>query len=54
MSRPQVLSELKSQIGGGLTLAGGLQVSHLAHLGGALAGVLLVLLLQRLPSGGDE
>ncbi|KAF5835352.1 hypothetical protein DUNSADRAFT_7518 [Dunaliella salina] len=50
----QVLSELKSQMRGGLTLAGGLQVSHLAHLGGALAGVLLVLLLQRLPAGDEE
>lgn len=31
-----------------------LQVSHLAHLGGALAGVLLVLLLRGLPDAEDE
>ncbi len=34
----QVLDEMKSQAMGGVVM-GGLQVSHLAHLGGALAGV---------------
>jgi hypothetical protein len=46
----QLLDELKAQAGGGLML-GGLQVSHIAHLAGAMAGVLLVLLLTRLPTG---
>ncbi|KIY94446.1 hypothetical protein MNEG_13515 [Monoraphidium neglectum] len=44
----QVLSEAQAQVAGGLTI-GGLQVGHLAHLGGALAGVLLVLALKSVP-----
>lgn len=36
-------------MGGGRVLAGGMVVSHLAHLGGALAGVLLALTLGMLP-----
>lgn len=43
-----VLGEVKQQMTGGLVI-GGHQVSHLAHLAGAMAGVLLVLLLLRLP-----
>uniref|UniRef100_A0A699Z5K2 Rhomboid-like protease n=1 Tax=Haematococcus lacustris TaxID=44745 RepID=A0A699Z5K2_HAELA len=46
----QVLGEVKAQLGGGSLMAGGLKVSHLAHLGGALAGVLLVALLTRVPA----
>lgn len=49
----QVLEELKHQVGGGLVL-GGMQVSHMAHLGGAMAGVLLVLLLHRLPGDKED
>ncbi len=45
----QVGDELRAQAMGGTLTAGGLQVSHLAHLGGALVGVLLVLLLSRVP-----
>lgn len=32
---------------------GGVQVGHVAHLAGAAAGVLLVLLLSRLPEPAD-
>lgn len=46
----QVLSEAKAQAAGGLMIKG-LAVSHVAHLGGALAGVLLVLLVRMLPEG---
>jgi membrane associated rhomboid family serine protease len=34
---------------GGAALMGGMQVGHVAHLAGACVGVLLVLLLSRLP-----
>ncbi|KAF6257841.1 rhomboid-like protease [Scenedesmus sp. NREL 46B-D3] len=44
----QVLQEAQAQAAGGLSI-GGLQVGHIAHLGGALAGVLLVWLLSKLP-----
>ncbi|GIL68561.1 hypothetical protein Vafri_21820 [Volvox africanus] len=44
----QVLEEAKNQVAGGLTV-GGMAVSHAAHLAGAAVGVILVLLLQRLP-----
>lgn len=30
-------------------VAGGVSVSHVAHLGGAMVGVLLVLAMSRLP-----
>jgi membrane associated rhomboid family serine protease len=54
----QVLSEVKAQAAGGLALgSGGLAVSHVAHLAGALAGVLLILLLRAIPdvpAGGDD
>lgn len=39
--------------GRALTLAG-VQVGHLAHLAGALVGVVLVLILSRLPSGEEK
>lgn len=42
------MQEAAAQVSGGLTI-GGLQVGHLAHLGGALAGVLLVLALKAIP-----
>ena len=32
---------------------GGMQVGHIAHLAGAAAGVLLVLLLSRLPEPAE-
>ncbi len=36
----------------GNTVAGA-QIGHIAHLGGALAGVAFVLLLSRLPAAAD-
>ncbi len=42
------MSETAAVLGGGTTV-GGLSVGHWAHLGGAIGGVLLVLLLSRLP-----
>eukprot|EP00877_Chromochloris_zofingiensis_P005978 jgi/Chrzof1/1633/Cz10g15050.t1 len=48
----QVLQEAKAHVAGGLTI-GGLQVAHIAHLGGALAGVLLVFMLSKLPEPKD-
>eukprot|EP00798_Chlamydomonas_sp_ICE-L_P020770 gene20770-27594_t len=45
----QVLEEVRNQVSGGLTM-GGMSVAHVAHLGGALAGVVLVYLLSHLPS----
>lgn len=44
----QVLSEASAQAAGGMRV-GGLAVGHIAHLGGALAGVLLVWALSKLP-----
>ncbi|GMH37286.1 hypothetical protein BSKO_05159 [Bryopsis sp. KO-2023] len=44
----QLVGEIKMQAAGGAWV-GGNQISHVAHLGGAAAGVLLVLLLSRLP-----
>ena len=44
----QVLQEVNLHVAGGASSAAG-QVGHLAHLGGALVGVLLILLLNRLP-----
>jgi membrane associated rhomboid family serine protease len=40
--------EVHSAQAGGLSI-GGAQVGHVAHLGGALMGVLLILALSRLP-----
>ncbi|KAI8469908.1 MAG: hypothetical protein J3K34DRAFT_459159 [Monoraphidium minutum] len=48
----QVIQEVQAQAAGGLVV-GGLQVGHLAHLGGALAGVLLVLALKAVPDPGE-
>ena len=42
------VQEVKSAQAGGLVIAGA-QVGHIAHLGGALVGVLLVLALSRIP-----
>jgi membrane associated rhomboid family serine protease len=50
----QVLSEARAQAAGGAVLAGGLSVSHVAHLAGALAGVLLVALLRAVPEPPPE
>jgi hypothetical protein len=47
------MDEMKHQVTGGLS-QGGMRVAHVAHLGGALAGVLLVLALLRLPAGDDS
>ncbi len=44
----QVMSEMQAQVAGG-TMMGGLAVGHVAHLGGALAGVLLVMALKSVP-----
>jgi membrane associated rhomboid family serine protease len=48
----QVLGEFRMAAGGGLTV-GGMQVGHVAHLAGAAVGVLLVLLVARLPEPAD-
>jgi hypothetical protein len=48
----QVLGELQMVAGGGMRV-GGVQVGHIAHLAGAAAGVLLVLLLSRLPDPAE-
>ena len=42
------LQEVVSAQSGG-TMIGATKVGHIAHLGGALVGVLLILLLSRLP-----
>ena len=42
------MQEVKSAQAGGLVIAGA-QVGHVAHLGGALMGVLLILALTRIP-----
>eukprot|EP00240_Pyramimonas_obovata_P013623 CAMPEP_0118926138 /NCGR_PEP_ID=MMETSP1169-20130426/3912_1 /TAXON_ID=36882 /ORGANISM="Pyramimonas obovata, Strain CCMP722" /LENGTH=243 /DNA_ID=CAMNT_0006867635 /DNA_START=266 /DNA_END=997 /DNA_ORIENTATION=- len=48
----QIMSEVKMQMvkSGSMAAVGG--VNHIAHLAGALAGVLLIWLLSRLPGGG--
>lgn len=48
----QVLSEARAQAAGG-TMIGGVSVSHVAHLAGALAGVLLVALLRAIPEPSE-
>lgn len=50
----QVLSEFQMATAGrGMTM-GGMQVGHVAHLAGAAVGVLLVVLLSRLPEPADS
>lgn len=46
------MQEAAAQVSGG-SMIGGVAVGHLAHLGGALAGVLLVLALKSIPDPGD-
>jgi len=47
----QVMTEVAHQaaVTGGKAIAGSVTISHVAHLGGALVGVMLVLVLSRLP-----
>lgn len=45
----QVLQEVQMVTSGSSVVAGAMTVGHMAHLGGALGGVLLVLFLSRLP-----
>lgn len=49
----QVVNEVGSVAGGKAVMVGGMNVGHWAHLGGAAAGVVLVLLLSRLPAAKD-
>ena len=50
----QVLGEVQMAAGGkALTMGGNMQVGHVAHLAGAAVGVLLVLLVARLPEVGS-
>ena len=49
----QLMDEMRHQVVGGVSMQG-MQVAHVAHLGGALAGVLLVLALSRLPREGGK
>lgn len=44
----QLLTEARHQVTGGIVV-GGMPVSHIAHIGGAVAGVLLVMLLSKVP-----
>ena len=46
----QVLQEVTMVSSGKAALVGGMSVGHWAHLGGAAAGVCLVLMLARMPS----
>ena len=49
----QVANEVRMQAGrhgAKQVMAGGSQISHVAHLAGALAGVLLILVISRLPA----
>ncbi len=50
------MAETAAVMSGGTTVGGpgGLSIGHWAHLGGAVGGVLLVLLLSRLPKGDDR
>ena len=51
-----VMDEMQHQVIGGLS-SQGMRIAHVAHLGGALCGVLLVLALSKLPeigAGGKE
>merc|ERR1719379_582347 len=53
----QVANEVRMQagkFGGKQVMAGGSQVSHVAHLAGALAGVLLILLISKLPAAPNR
>jgi len=47
----QVAAEAGHQLAGGVKIAG-MSVGHVAHLAGAVAGVLLVWSLSRLPAAG--
>ena len=38
------------KLGAGKMVAGGVYVSHVAHLAGAFAGVVLIFMISRLPS----
>ena len=49
----QVLQEVQFVGAGKALVAGGMSVGHMAHLAGAAVGVLLVLLLARLPDEGN-
>lgn len=49
----QVLQEVSLVSSGKVLSLGGASVGHWAHLGGAAAGVLLVVALSRLPTVGD-
>ncbi|PRW58478.1 Rhomboid protease [Chlorella sorokiniana] len=49
----QVLSEFQMVASSTSMRVGGMQVGHIAHLAGAAAGVLLVLLLSRLPDPAE-
>ncbi len=50
---PQVLGEFQMVASSTSMRVGGMQVGHIAHLAGAAAGVLLVLLLSRLPEPAE-
>jgi len=50
----QLKAEVQSQAGRGATLVGGVAVNHVAHLAGALSGVLLMVLLSSLARAGER
>ena len=50
----QLKAEVQSQAGQGAALVGGVAVNHVAHLAGALSGVLLMILLSSLARAGEQ
>ena len=50
----EVQAQASQGAGVGARQVAGVQVGHVAHIAGALAGVLLVALLSRLPAAGAE
>ncbi len=53
MLAQEVTAQVAITGGAAATTIAGTQVGHIAHLGGALAGVMLMLLLSRLPAAAD-
>ena len=50
LSKLKIIYTVSGKLGMKQLAAGGIQVSHVAHLAGALAGVVLILMLSRLPA----
>ena len=50
----EVQAQATKSAGLGAAQVAGVQIGHIAHLAGALAGVLLVILLSRLPAPASD